>query len=1306
MKRSSVAAMFGVACLAAGVVWVPWEVRAQTSHGVQWIWFNEGDPARDAPAETRYFRRVFTIDRPVANPVDEATLDITADNRFTVWVNGVEVGRGDDGKAVFRFDVRRHLVHGKNVLAVEAANTEGPAGLLVRLGYVPNGQSRLALFSDGSWKASKKAEEGWQKVDFDDSTWPAVKVLGPYGKVEPWKQVVWPDGGDDRFTVPPGFRVEPVVRPNPKGLEAVNPRTKAKLPFSLVNLTFDAKGRLLLSQENGPILLGTEPDDQGVFQSVKHYCEQVRNSQGMCWVKDALLLVGDGPQGTGLYRVRDTDGDDRTDEVKLLHKFKGGMGEHGPHAILHGPDDWLYLVIGNHAWAQIGPEIAKNGANPEKLADNSPLLRWPTGGMGPDQGQPGTTEDVLLPRLNDARGHAANILAPGGTIWRLDHEGKNMSLVAAGFRNQYDAAFSPTGELFTFDSDMEWDEGLPWYRAVRVCHCPPGADFVWRTGSANTPDYYIDSLPPVLETGRGSPVGVEFYDHVAFPAKYRGALFLADWAIGVIFAVHLERAGASYKGRAERFCVGAPMNVTDLAVGPDGALYFTMGGRGSQGGVYRIVYSGAKIDPNDKGWLQPLSAWGRASNQQLFDGIAKGLGEERFKGFLLAGVFARKDGLPTPPERAARMTILQTHNLTIEPDSLQALLRDDSPEVRAQAIWMIGIKPIQEASGLLIAALKDRDALVRRRACEALIRAGIEPPVDAVWPLLSDKDRFVRTAARLVLQRIDPKQWADRMMQEKDDHTALEAIIALCKINRAAPYEEPIFRRLQQVKPGDHVPALLDHLRTIQMALIHTSGSAALVQPLAERCWQLFPHRDWRVNRELAILLTHYRKHGLLNKPVHAKLLEELLRNKDDRPQQIHYFYCLRLLRDGWTAEQKAQLLAWYEPTATWIGGHSFTPFLENILRDFQSGGIFTAEDRARLVARGHETPWTAVSLLRATPEKDLPPPKVLAELYERVALAGPRPKANELKEFLVSAIGRSKSPEAQEALRKIAGAKDPAFRDAIVRGMIGSPSAENFPFLVGGLDSTQPALLLDVIAALKKVPVRPKPEDPAPFRALLLASRRLPEKERWQAVELLRQWGNKSFGAEPGEWKEELAAWSKWFAQTFPQEPPLPDVAGDKPVASKYKFEELLTFLEKDPAGRSGDPVRGRAAFEKAQCLKCHKYGSEGEGIGPDLTTVSKRFKRADILESIYYPSRVISDQYRSTLIATKKGQQIVGLAAPQGDTITVLQSDGTKVTLHQDEIERQVAALESVMPPNLLDLLSKQEIADLFAFLESEPK
>ena len=70
-----------------------------------------------------------------------------------------------------------------------------------------------------------------------------------------------------------------------------------------------------------------------------------------------------------------------------------------------------------------------------------------------------------------------------------------------------------------------------------------------------------------------------------------------------------------------------------------------------------------------------------------------------------------------------------------------------------------------------------------------------------------------------------------------------------------------------------------------------------------------------------------------------------------------------------------------------------------------------------------------------------------------------------------------------------------------------------------------------------------------------------------------------------------------------------------------------------------------------------------------------------------------------------TKKGQRLDGIAAPTGDTVTVLINDGSKVVLKKSEIDEQYASLTSVMPENLLDLLSKQEIADLFAYLESEP-
>jgi putative membrane-bound dehydrogenase-like protein len=1273
MKRALILAALGLAVLPLG--WVGPPVYAQRPGRAQWIWFNEPDPA---PPGTRYFRMVFRINRPVQQPVDEAILDLTATHSFTVWVNGKQVGKGNDWKKVRAFDVQKLLVHGSNVIAVEARHTKGPAGLLARLGYVPNGLSKLAVYSDGSWKASKTAAPGWQEVKFNDAGWAPVRVLGPYGSAGPAKALTWESGGDDRFSVPPGFRVEQAVK-----IPANDPR------FSLVNMTFDNKGRLLVSREGGAVLLCTDPDKDGVFQTVKPYCTQVKNCQGMCWVKDALLLVGNGPQGAGLYRVRDTDGDDVTDQVQLLHRFRGGMGEHGPHAILHGPDDWLYVVTGNHAGAQIGADAATNGANPAKLAGNSPLTRWPTGGMGPDQGKPNTTEDVLLPRLNDARGHAADILAPGGTIWRIDHDGKNMSLVAAGFRNHFDAAFSPQGELFTFDSDMEWDEALPWYRAVRVCHCPPGADFVWRTGAANTPDYYIDSLPPIAETGRGSPVGLEFYDHHAYPEKYRGAYFMADWAIGVIFAVHLERDGASYKAKVERFCSGAPMNVTDLAVGPDGAIYFVMGGRGTQGGVYRIVHTGKRNLPDPRTVAvqarlldppQPLAAWSRARQAELLAGLKgqAGLPKPQEVAFELASV--AKNDKARPADRVRALDYLARHDRVRLRTLLPGLATEDLyADVRAHAVWILGFMGDQKSSrGPLLNALKDNDAMVRRRACEALVRVGIEPPVETVWPLLGDKDRFVRHAARLVLERIDPAIWAGRIGKEKSDRIAWNGIIALCHMNRAAPEAEGIFRRLrgarglQEATPQQQ----LDYLRTVQMALIHTSKRPVGVEGIAHQCAKLFPHKDGRVNRELAILLTAFQREKFLG-PVQAKLVKALLASKGDRQQQIHYFYCLRLLKDGWTPEQKTRLAAWYDSTRDWRGGHSFTPFLENIFRE--TLGAYTAADRQEILQHGPAQPLATL---------------VLAQRLQTDSQPELLPDLGRLRERLQ----KEKLTYRPDELRR-------AVEDALTRTAVRNPTPENFPFLVDSLRSKNPITRGDALRALGKLNAKPKPEDPAPFRTLLQAAAELRgPAQRWEAVQLLRQWTGRSFGGSKATADRELKNWARWFGQSFPKEPPLPDVAAEKEPPSKYRFDELLTYLE-SPQGK-GDPAGGRLVFEKAQCIKCHKYGAVGEGIGPDLTALSKRFKRRDTLESIIYPSKVISDQYRSTTVTTVNGQQLTGLVAVQGDTVSVVLNDASKVTLKRNEVESQVASLISVMPERLLDTLTRREIADLFAYLESEPK
>jgi len=231
---------------------------------------------------------------------------------------------------------------------------------------------------------------------------------------------------------------------------------------------------------------------------------------------------------------------------------------------------------------------------PTRRAKASDLSKVPAS-ISADSLHKNYQEDFLLPRQWDPRGHAVGILAPGGYVVRGDSNGKKWQLMLAGFRNAYDFDFNKDGELFTFDSDMEWDWGLPWYRPTRINHCVRGADFGWRSGTAVWPEYYPDSLPATVNIGIGSPTGVKFGTKSNFPAKYQRALYAFDWSYGRIVAVHLHPAGASYTADCEALLTGKPLNLTDLEFGKDGAMYFITGGRGTQSGLYRVSYAGRAL---------------------------------------------------------------------------------------------------------------------------------------------------------------------------------------------------------------------------------------------------------------------------------------------------------------------------------------------------------------------------------------------------------------------------------------------------------------------------------------------------------------------------------------------------------------------------------------------------------------------------------------------------------------------------------------------------------------------------------------
>lgn len=373
----------------------------------------------------------------------------------------------------------------------------------------------------------------------------------------------------ERIRVAKGFKVELLYS------------VPAETQGSWVNLCADDKGRIYTSDQFGALYRFTAPPAGEPLDPVKveKVPAEIRAANGMLFAFGALYVaVNDyaGKMQNGLYRVTDSDGDDQLDKVELLRAIESRR-DHGIHALVLAPDKQsIFLISGN-------------GAKPVATDTSSVPRIW--------------GEDHLLPRMPDGRGFMRDVLAPGGSIYRVSPDGKTWDLYACGFRNIFDAGFNRDGELFTYDADMEWDFNTPWYRPTRICHVVSGADYGWRNGAGKRQEWYPDTLPPVINIGPGSPTGVTFGYGAKFPARYQEAMFACDWSWGKLYAITLQPKGASYAAVKEEFLSGTPLPIADVIIHPqDGAMYFVMGGRKVQSGLYRVTYEGSEDTgpPDDK----------------------------------------------------------------------------------------------------------------------------------------------------------------------------------------------------------------------------------------------------------------------------------------------------------------------------------------------------------------------------------------------------------------------------------------------------------------------------------------------------------------------------------------------------------------------------------------------------------------------------------------------------------------------------------------------------------------------------------
>jgi len=369
------------------------------------------------------------------------------------------------------------------------------------------------------------------------------------------------------FNLPDNFVLEDLYRPSIHG------------QGSWVSLAQGPEGRLFACDQNGKIYSFQAPQAGETIApaQVDSINLNIGQAHGLLWAHNSLYvsvnkrwddeIPDEEENGSGVYRLTDTDNDGELDKVSMLLKLEG-HGEHGPHSFVPSPNgEDIYFIAGNHVLV------------PESLLEKSRLpANW--------------EEDNLFEPYLDARGHANDIKAPGGWIAKFNAEGTDWEVISAGYRNPFDIAFNKDGELFTYDADMEWDIGMPWYRPTRINHVTSGSEYGWRTGSGKWPEYYPDNLPAVHNLEQGSPTAVLSGDQLNFPARFKNGLLITDWSFGTIYFIDLKPKGSSYTGNREEFLSGTPLPLTDMIAGSDGHLYFATGGRRLDSHLYRLRYVG------------------------------------------------------------------------------------------------------------------------------------------------------------------------------------------------------------------------------------------------------------------------------------------------------------------------------------------------------------------------------------------------------------------------------------------------------------------------------------------------------------------------------------------------------------------------------------------------------------------------------------------------------------------------------------------------------------------------------------------
>ncbi|MCG6155435.1 DUF7133 domain-containing protein [Rubinisphaera margarita] len=1038
-------------------------------------------------------------------------------------------------------------------------------------------------------------------------------------------------------------------------------------------MTTDSQGRIVVS---GPGYIKTliDADHDGTAESAELFADGPKTgAQGLCFDGNTLYCIGD----EGLIAYRDEDADGKADGApELIYRCRTG-GEHFTHAIRKGPDGWIYMIAGNEA---------------------------------------GIDESVI------SLEHSPILKPEAGLLLRFSPNFGEIQVLCDGLRNAYDFDFNTSGELFTYDSDGERDISLPWYRPTRVFNSVPGMTHGWVSRSWKKPNYFHEMSPVMAETGRGSPTGVVCYAHQQFPVEFQNTVFVLDWTYGRVIAVKIQRQGASWAAQSREFATGigtygfAP---TDAVVGPDGDLFISVGGRGTQGTVFRISHSSGAPKQNPKATQldqilnapQPLAAWSRARWQPA----AKSLGEEPI-------LRAALDRNRTAAERIRAVEILTELFQGPDIDFMKSMVLEKDRELRARGVWAYGRvvegRPDPQA---LQPFLVDSSPAVVRSALEALLTCpsnaltGFE---NEIAGCLGHEDHVVRYLALRVAARMTdagfravgdiartagwpeamlmawafvdrgypghPYGWHDigtaALTRQKDPELQLTAVLLIQHALGgfgSSPAHPAVFDGYLPRTPLDQDA---EQLQTLQQAIeeMYPSGDALV---------------DWELARLTAMI-----------SPDSPALLEKLLTRitaDSDPVSDLHHLIVLATLPSTRSEEQTGR-------TATaLLQLHDKLEARKAVLDRNWDPRVRELYDA--LVTRDANLPKTIAEHEKfGRPEHNLFVDAMTGEARDTAIAAyfdAVQADRIDLSPDLLQRFQELDDPAVLQMARE--ALEDDSLRKQAVAVLAGSNESEDRETIRSGLKFEEFDIVsscLQAISAWEEF----QPEDLAAVVDLLV---RLARRDGVDAV-----------------WAEALQLTEPIARQLAEEHPPVPEATfpvssidlTHQEIAAEWQgwlavsFPEALTF--NTPADRSlqtdwherlrqidwdeGDADNGRLLFEQKQCAQCH---GTRNAMGPDLAGAADRFSLDDLFEAIVNPHKDVSARYRGTILSTEEGKTYSGIVIYEAvDGLLLRDGSHRTIRIESDEIAFRKPLETSIMPADLLKDLNDGDLADLYAYLK----